>query len=227
MSALAIANNAEIDVIWDKWQATLEPLREKLNAALKTMNRPEGTFFQPIMCMHCEQAPCEPVCPVAATVHSHEGLNQMIYNRCVGTKYCSNNCPYKVRRFNFYKYVAGQPDNAPGNYDNPQLKLMANPNVTVRGRGVMEKCSFCVQRINAARITSKKENRQIRDGEIITACQQACPTQTIVFGNIADPEAKVTKLKGEPHDYSLLGDLGTRPRLTYLAKMRNLNPELV
>ncbi len=191
------------------------------------VNRPEGTFFQAVMCMHCEQAPCEPVCPVAATVHSHEGLNQMIYNRCVGTKYCSNNCPYKVRRFNFYKYTAGQPDNAPGNYDHPQLKLMANPNVTVRGRGVMEKCSFCVQRINAARITSKKENRQIQDGEIVTACQQACPTQTIVFGNIADPNAKVTKLKGEPHDYSLLGDLGTRPRLTYLAKMRNLNPELV
>ncbi len=191
------------------------------------VNRPEGTFFQAVMCMHCEQAPCEPVCPVAATVHSHEGLNQMVYNRCVGTKYCSNNCPYKVRRFNFYKYTAGQPDNAPGNYDNPSMKLIANPNVTVRGRGVMEKCSFCVQRINAARITSKKENRQIRDGEIVTACQQACPTQTIVFGNIADPESKVTKLKGEPHDYSLLGDLGTRPRLTYLAKIRNPNPELV
>jgi molybdopterin-containing oxidoreductase family iron-sulfur binding subunit len=190
-------------------------------------NAPEGgTYFQPVMCQHCELAPCEPVCPVAATVHSHEGLNQMVYNRCVGTKYCSNNCPYKVRRFNFYKYIAGQPDNAPGNYDNPTMKLSANPNVTLRGRGVMEKCSFCVQRINAARINAKKEDRLIRDGEIQTACQQACPTKTIVFGNIADPNSEVTRLKHLTHDYALLGDLNTRPRLTYLAKIKNPNPAL-
>ena len=193
-----------------------------------TANRPADTYFQPVTCMHCEQAPCEPVCPVAATVHSHEGLNQMIYNRCVGTKYCSNNCPYKVRRFNFYKYIAGQPNQEAGpNFDAPSLQLLSNPNVTVRGRGVMEKCTFCVQRINAVRIQSKKENRPIRDGEIVTACQQACPTQTILFGNIADKESRVSKLKEEPHDYKLLdAALNTRPRLSYLAKVENLNKEL-
>jgi molybdopterin-containing oxidoreductase family iron-sulfur binding subunit len=190
-------------------------------------NLPSGTYFQPILCMHCEQAPCEPVCPVAATVHSHEGLNQMVYNRCVGTKYCSNNCPYKVRRFNFYKYTAGRPDFEAGHgYDPPVMHLLTNPNVTLRGRGVMEKCTFCVQRINAARIEAKKQNRKIRDGEIKTACQQACPTQAIVFGDLSDPESRVSRLKTEPHDYTLLDDLNTRPRLTFLAKLRNPNPEL-
>jgi len=187
-----------------------------------------ASFFEPVPCMHCELAPCEPVCPVGATVHSKEGLNMQIYNRCVGTKYCSNNCPYKVRRFNFYKYVAGQPD--PGkmstNYDVPVLKLSANPDVTIRGRGIMEKCTYCVQRINAARIEAKKQDREIRDGEIITSCQQACPTNAIVFGNINDPNATVTRLKSEPHDYTLLADLNTRPRTTYLARFQNPNPEL-
>ncbi len=184
------------------------------------------TFFEPVPCMHCELAPCEPVCPVAATTHSHEGLNQMIYNRCVGTKYCSDNCPYKVRRFNFYKYSAGQPWRPGTNYDLPVLKLSANPEVTIRGRGIMEKCTYCVQRIDAARQTAKVEEREIRDGEVVTACQQACPTNAIVFGNLSDKESAVSKLKDQPHDYSLLGELGTRPRTTYLAKISNPNPDI-
>jgi len=186
------------------------------------------TFFEPVTCMHCENAPCEPVCPVAATVHSKEGLNQMVYNRCVGTRYCSNNCPYKVRRFNFYKYTAGQPDpdKLRGNNDSPVLQLLSNPEVTVRGRGVMEKCSYCVQRIDLARITAKKEGRAIKDGEVVTACAQSCPTQAIVFGDVADKTTLVSKLKALPTDYLLLGELNTRPRTSYLARLRNPNPAI-
>ena len=174
-------------------------------------------LVQPLACVHCEDAPCEVVCPVAATVHSDEGLNEMVYNRCVGTRYCSNNCPYKVRRFNFLDYQGSL----------PRLEQLAmNPEVTVRGRGVMEKCSYCVQRIEGTRIRAEVEGRPIADGEIVTACQQACPSQAITFGSLHDPASRVSILRADPRSYGLLHELGTRPRTEHLARVRNPHPEL-
>jgi len=181
------------------------------------INNPEGPHFQPVLCQQCEQAPCEIVCPVHATVHSAEGLNDMVYNRCVGTRYCSNNCPYKVRRFNFLLYQ---------DWDTPQYKLMRNPEVSIRSRGVMEKCTYCTQRIAAARIEAQKDSREIRDGEIVTACQAACPTNVFSFGDMNDHSSTISKVKQDPRNYTLLNNLNTQPRTTYLAELKNQNKEM-
>jgi len=168
----------------------------------------EETLFQPVPCMHCENAPCEAVCPVGATVHDSEGLNAQVYNRCVGTRFCSNNCPYKVRRFNFFDFA-----------DHGELAAAhQNPDVTVRQRGVMEKCTYCVQRISRARIQAQKENRALQDGEVVTACQATCPTQAIVFGNLNDVDSQVNARRVSPRAYTLLEELNTRPRTRYLAR---------
>ncbi|MBV8926909.1 MAG: 4Fe-4S dicluster domain-containing protein [Bradyrhizobium sp.] len=182
----------------------------------------ERPGFSPTPCMHCEHAPCEPVCPVAASIHDSEGLNLQVYNRCVGTRFCESNCPYKVRRFNFFGYADGQEY---GNLGEDIGKAVFNPNVTVRSRGVMEKCTYCVQRISVARRTAEKQGRSIREAEVVTACQAACPTRAIEFGVLSDPSSRVNALRADPRSYSLLGKLGTRPRTTYLARLQNPNPD--
>jgi molybdopterin-containing oxidoreductase family iron-sulfur binding subunit len=182
-----------------------------------TAEDPHEFHFQPVPCMHCEEAPCEYVCPVEATVHSAEGLNEMLYQRCVGTRFCSNNCPYKVRRFNFFAYA---------DFATESIRQQYNPDVTVRSRGVMEKCSYCIQRIRSAVIAAQTEHRNITDGEVLTACQAACPAQAIVFGDLNDPKSTVAQWKKSPLEYALLAELNTHPRTTYLGALRNPNPEL-
>ncbi len=170
-----------------------------------------------MLCQHCEKAPCEYVCPVEATVHSSEGLNEMVYNRCVGTRFCSNNCPYKVRRFNWYDYNAHLSETE---------RMVKNPNVTVRERGVMEKCTFCVQRIRAAEIAADRDGRELEGSTVVTACQQACPTNAIVFGSLSETDSEVVKRRNQPRSFSALADLGTEPRVAYLARLRNPNPDI-
>jgi Fe-S-cluster-containing dehydrogenase component len=179
--------------------------------------QPGEFHFQPVPCMHCENAPCEYVCPVEATVHSADGLNEMVYNRCVGTRFCSNNCPYKVRRFNFLAFA---------DFETQTRRLQYNPDVTVRSRGVMEKCTYCVQRICRGEIDAETADRPLADGEVMTACQAACPTGAITFGDMNNPKSKVKRAKDSPLNYALLGDVNTQPRTTYLVELRNPNPEL-
>jgi MoCo/4Fe-4S cofactor protein with predicted Tat translocation signal len=198
---------------------TTEPVNPKRAENLETVKLAANpqVVFEPVACVHCENAPCEIVCPVAATVHDQDGINNMIYNRCVGTRYCSNNCPYKVRRFNFYLFT---------DWDTESVKLQKNPDVSVRSRGVMEKCTYCIQRINYAKITAEREDRKIQDGDIVTACEAACPSQAITFGDLNDPNSRVRKLKQEGLSYGLLAELNTRPRTTHMAALRNPNPEI-
>lgn len=181
--------------------------------------------FQPVMCQHCDNAPCENVCPVAATTHSSEGLNQMAYNRCIGTRYCGNNCPYKVRRFNWFDYTKA--DSIPNNlHDVAEMtidlkRMVLNPDVTVRAKGVIEKCSLCVQRIQEGKLNAKLEGRKIRDGEIKTACQQACPSEAIIFGDLNDKQSLLVKETSSKRNYHLLEEIHTLPSVSYLTKIRN------
>jgi Fe-S-cluster-containing dehydrogenase component len=191
--------------------------------AMEDASENPSVVFQPMLCQHCNHAPCETVCPVAATTHSNEGLNQMTYNRCIGTRYCANNCPYKVRRFNYFKYFDN--DQFPFHFNDDLGKLVINPDVTVRSRGVMEKCSFCVQRIQSGKLRAKKEGRKIKDGEIQTACQSACPTNAILFGDLNDAETEVAKYSKDERGYHMLEEVGIQPNIWYMTKVRNRSKE--
>ena len=194
--------------------------------ALEVASENPEVTFQPMMCQHCNNAPCETVCPVLATTHSSEGLNQMAYNRCVGTRYCANNCPYKVRRFNWFKYFDN--DNFDYHFNNDLGKLVINPDVTVRSRGVIEKCSMCVHRIQEAKLKAKKERRRLIDGDVDVACASACPTNAIVFGDMNDPESRISKLLSEEEEaraYHVLHEINVRPQVSYLTKIRNKDRE--
>jgi molybdopterin-containing oxidoreductase family iron-sulfur binding subunit len=177
--------------------------------------------FQPVACQHCENAPCEQVCPVAATTHDDEGLNVMVYNRCIGTRYCSNNCPYKVRRFNFYNFHRQDPNVLERDYD--VAGMVYNPEVTIRARGVMEKCTFCIQRISQAKILAKNEGREVGDGDVVPACQQVCPAKAIRFGDLRDENSQVTRLRADNRAYTMLDDLKVKPRVNYMARLQNTN----
>jgi molybdopterin-containing oxidoreductase family iron-sulfur binding subunit len=210
----------------DRYYSSDAPNEEGYSVAgYKAMEKASANpevVFQPLMCQHCSNAPCETVCPVLATTHSSEGLNQMTYNRCVGTRYCANNCPYKVRRFNWFKYFEN--DNFDFHFNNELGRMVINPDVTVRSRGVIEKCSMCVQRIQAGKLTAKKEKRRPMDGEIETACSQSCPTNAITFGDMLDPESRVSKLlvqEEEGRRFQLLEEINVIPQVNYLVKIRN------
>ncbi|HEU4389849.1 MAG TPA: 4Fe-4S dicluster domain-containing protein, partial [Blastocatellia bacterium] len=185
----------------------------RLDRYINDSNEEPNVSYQPVLCNQCDNASCESVCPVLATVHSSEGLNMQVYNRCVGTRYCANNCAYKVRRFNWFE----------NQHTDPIANLALNPDVTVRTRGVMEKCTFCVQRIEETKIRARNEAREIRDGEIQTACQQSCPASAITFGDLVNTESRVGKLKHDARDYILLEELNLRPQISYLAKVRNVS----
>ncbi len=191
--------------------------------AMEDAEENPSVVFQPLMCQHCNHAPCETVCPVAATTHSNEGLNQMTYNRCIGTRYCANNCPYKVRRFNYFKYFDNE--QFPFNFNDDLAKMVINPDVTVRSRGVMEKCSMCVHRIQSGKLRAKKESRKVTDGEITTACQSACPTNAISFGDLNDAETNVAKSSKDERGYHMLEEIGIQPNVWYLTKVRNRTKE--
>ena len=184
--------------------------------------------FQPMMCQHCNNAPCETVCPVLATTHSSEGLNQMTYNRCIGTRYCANNCPYKVRRFNWFRYY--QTDDFDFHFNNDLGRMVINPDVTVRSRGVMEKCSFCVQRIQAGKLEAKKEKRILKDGEINVACAQSCPTNALVFGDKNDPNSEISRILAEEKEgrsFRVIEEINVDPNVNYLLKVRNKDKKVL
>jgi molybdopterin-containing oxidoreductase family iron-sulfur binding subunit len=198
--------------------------KEYNNEATGTDFENVRVVFQPLMCQHCGHAPCETVCPVLATVHSSEGLNHMAYNRCVGTRYCANNCPYKVRRFNWFKYREN--DQFDFYMNNDLGRMVINPDVTVRSRGVMEKCSFCIQRIQAGKLQAKLENRKVKDGDVKTACQQSCPADAIIFGDVNDKNSEIAKLFKNERSYVLLEEYDVQPSVSYMTKIRNVEEEL-